>query len=103
MAPPPTNETKLADAKKISKSDPSKAVAIYQSILSKPVAVGSSETALKDYESALLGLGDLYRDHKQAEELAKLIETSRGTLSSFAKAKTAKLGIFRTTSYLVRY
>jgi 26S proteasome regulatory subunit N6 len=101
MAPPPTNETKLVDAKKIGKTDPSKAVSIYQSILSKPVAVGSSEAALKDYENALLGLGELYRDHKQAEELAKLIETSRGTLSSFAKAKTAKLGNFRTMSHVV--
>lgn len=101
MAPPPTTETKLADAKKIGNTDPSKAVSIYQSILSEPVAVGSSEVALKDYESALLGLGELYRDHKQAEDLAKLIETSRGTLSSFAKAKTAKLGISKTTSYLV--
>lgn len=99
MAPPPTNATKLADAKKIETSDPSKAETIYKEVLSK--APGSNEAALRDYESALLGLGELYRDNKKAPELAKLIETSRGTLSSFAKAKTAKLGEFRTKSGLV--
>jgi flagellar motility protein MotE (MotC chaperone) len=93
MAPPPTNETKLADAKKVEKSDPAKAEAIYKDILSK--APGSNEAALRDYESALIGLGELYRDNKKAQELAKLVETSRGTLSSFAKAKTAKLGEFQ--------
>jgi hypothetical protein len=92
MAPPPTNETKLSDAKKIGKSDPAKAEAIYKDVLSN--APGSNEAALRDYESALIGLGELHRDNKKAQELAKLVETSRGTLSSFAKAKTAKLGEF---------
>ena len=92
MAPPPTNESKLADAKRISKSDPAKASQIYQDILSKAKTPGSSEAALRDYEGALLGLGEVYRDNKEASALATLVETSRGTLSSFAKAKTAKLG-----------
>jgi hypothetical protein len=90
MAPPPTNQTKLADAKKISQSDPPKAETIFKDVLSK--APGSNEAALRDYESGLVGLGELYRDNKKAQELAHLVEASRGTLSSFAKAKTAKLG-----------
>ena len=99
MAPPPTNEIKLKDAKALQKSDPSKSESIYKDILSRPVS-SSSEAALRDYESALIGLGELYRDNKKAQELAKLIETSRGTLSSFAKAKTAKLGELKTKSYI---
>jgi|SRR5271155_1860303 len=91
MAPPPTNDAKIAEAKKIAKSDSSKAETIYKEVLSK--SPGSNEAALRDYENALTGLGELYRDNKKSEELAELVKTSRSTLSSFAKAKTAKLGM----------
>ena len=90
MAPPPSNEARITEAKELSKSSPSKAESIYNDILSKQP--GSNEAALRDYESALLGLGELYRDNKKTEQLAELVQTSRSTLSSFAKAKTAKLG-----------
>ncbi|KAF7510140.1 hypothetical protein GJ744_007039 [Endocarpon pusillum] len=89
MAPPPSNALKMADAKELSRKNPSKAETIYKDVLSK--APGSNEQALRDYESALVGLGELYRDNKKANELAELIKSSRLTLSSFAKAKTAKL------------
>ncbi|ERF71778.1 26S proteasome regulatory subunit rpn6 [Endocarpon pusillum Z07020] len=89
MAPPPSNAVKMADAKDLSRKNPSKAETMYKDVLSK--APGSNEQALKDYESALVGLGELYRDNKKADELAELIKSSRLTLSSFAKAKTAKL------------
>lgn len=90
MAPPPSNAAKMADAKELSKKNPSKAETIYKDVLSK--IPGSNEQALRDYESALVGLGELYRDNKKADALAELIKSSRLTLSSFAKAKTAKLG-----------
>ena len=90
MAPLPSNAAKIADAKELSKKNPSKAETIYKDVLSK--TPGSNEQALRDYESALVGLGELYRDNKKADELAELIKSSRLTLSSFAKAKTAKLG-----------
>lgn len=90
MAPPPSNGTRITEAKELSKSSPSKAESVYKDVLSRPP--GSNEAALRDYESALLGLGELYRDNKQPAELADLVKTSRSTLSSFAKAKTAKLG-----------
>ncbi|KAI9891983.1 MAG: 26S proteasome regulatory subunit rpn6 [Vezdaea aestivalis] len=84
------DETKrLEEAKKLSKSDPTKAIAIYKDLLSK--GPGSSDAALRDYEVALMGLGEIYRDQKKPEELAELVRTSRSMLSSFAKAKTAKL------------
>jgi hypothetical protein len=40
-------------------------------------------------------LGQLHRDAKKPQAIAELIKTSRDTFSSFAKAKTAKLGELR--------
>lgn len=90
MAPPPVNSKRIIEAQQCAKQDAPKAEAIYKDILSK--GPGSGEAALREYESALMGLGELYRDTKRPEELAELVRTSRSTLSSFAKAKTAKLG-----------
>lgn len=90
MANPPSNEAKISEAKKLASSDQGKAEKLYKDVLSKPP--GSNEAALRDYENALVGLGELYKDHKRQEDLASLVKTSRSTLSSFAKAKTAKLG-----------
>ena len=90
MAPNPENARKLQESQKLAKTDPSKAEATYKDILS--TGPDSGEAALREYETALIGLGELYRDNKKPNELAELVRTSRSTLSSFAKAKTAKLG-----------
>lgn len=93
MAVPPSgasNAKQVEHAKAVAKSNPSEAEAIYKEVLSK--GPGSGEAALRDYETALLGLGELYRDTEKPNELGELLKTSRSTLSSFAKAKTAKLG-----------
>lgn len=90
MAPAPDDSKRIEEAKGLSKTDPSKAETIYKEVLSK--SPGTGEAALRNYEAALLGLGELYRDNKKPNELAELLKTSRSTLSSFAKAKTAKLG-----------
>ena len=91
MAPPPTNEQKINEAKKITKSEPDKAESFYREVLSK--TPGPTEAALRDFENALVGLGELYRDYQRQEDLAELVKTSRSALTSFAKAKTAKLGM----------
>ncbi|KAK3371373.1 hypothetical protein B0T24DRAFT_318049 [Lasiosphaeria ovina] len=70
--------------------DARKQEAVYKEILSKPPSV-TSDAAVRDYESALIGLGELYRDEKNSQELVGLVTKSRTVLSSFAKAKTAKL------------
>lgn len=90
MAQGPGDAEQIQKAQKIAKSDPSKAEAIYKDRLSKPP--GTNEAASKDYEAALMGLGEIYRDQKRVTELAELVQTTRSVLSSFAKAKTAKLG-----------
>ena len=90
MAPAPTDSAKIEEAKKLGKTDPLKAEAIYKEILSKKPA--ASEGALREYESALMGLGESYRDTRKTDELAELVRSSTSSLSSFTKAKTAKLG-----------
>lgn len=90
MAPAPPRAKQLEEAKSISKTEPGKAESIYKDALSK--GPGSGEAALRDYENALMGLGGIYRDQKRPNDLSELVTTSRSTLSSFAKAKTAKIG-----------
>ncbi|KAI9737382.1 MAG: 26S proteasome regulatory subunit rpn6 [Cirrosporium novae-zelandiae] len=89
MAPIPEETKQIEEAQKLAKESPSKSEAIYKDILSRKP--GQTEAALQNYESALIGLGEIYRDGKRPQELAELVNTSRATLSSFAKAKTAKL------------
>lgn len=97
MAPPAAETAKkISEAQKLSKSEPAKAQSIYKDVLSKDP--GSSDAAVKNYEAALMGLGELYRDQQNVNELAELVRTTRSVLSSFAKAKTAKLGRIPSTA-----
>lgn len=85
------NAKRVEEAKKLSKDQPQKAEQIYKDILSKPP--GTNERAVCDFENALTGLGELYRDGKRTEDLANLIQQTRDSLSGFARAKIAKLGM----------
>ncbi|KAH9907873.1 PCI-domain-containing protein [Xylariomycetidae sp. FL2044] len=85
-----TKKPSVKEAKLLAGSDPRKAEAIYKDIIANPPSA-TSDAAVKEYESALISLGELYRDEKKPQELDNLITTSRTVLSSFAKAKTAKL------------
>ncbi|GAA5964400.1 hypothetical protein JCM3765_006404 [Sporobolomyces pararoseus] len=49
------------------------------------------EDLLKEKESAILELGKLFRDQKDAEKLAQVVKDSRPLVQHLAKAKTAKL------------
>jgi hypothetical protein len=90
MAPSLQVSPRIQEARDLEKKDPSKAASSYQKILSE--GPGSTEASSRDYEHALIGLGQVHRDAKKPQEIADLIKTSRDTFSSFAKAKTAKLG-----------
>jgi hypothetical protein len=96
MAPPPSDEAKIDEAMKLSKQDPGKAEQLFKDVLAK--SPGSSEAGMRDYENALIALGELYRDHKKQHELAELIKSSRSAIQSYAKAKTAKLSTSRRTT-----
>ncbi|OQO11557.1 hypothetical protein B0A48_03284 [Cryoendolithus antarcticus] len=80
---------RLAEAKALVKDQPAKAEKIYQEILTQPP--GSNDKAIRDFERALISLGELYRDHKRTQDLANLIQQTRDALSSFPRAKTSKL------------
>lgn len=98
MAPLPDTEKRIAEAQKLAKSEPAQAERIYQEILS--TAPGNNDAAVKNYENALVGLGELYRDQKRVSALAELVRQTRSVLSSFAKAKTAKLGVYSSMGLL---
>ncbi|KKA28990.1 hypothetical protein TD95_004622 [Thielaviopsis punctulata] len=68
-----------------------KSEAEYKAVLAKPPTLTSSEAETRQYEEALLGLGELYRDQRNTQDLVTLINESRAVLSDFAKAKTAKI------------
>jgi 26S proteasome regulatory subunit N6 len=92
MAVPPAkeDEKRIEEAQKLAKTDPAKAEAIYKETLTREP--GATDVALRNFEKALVGLGELFRDQKRANDLADLIRQTRSALSSFAKSKTAKLG-----------
>ncbi|RAK71323.1 SWI-SNF complex subunit [Aspergillus fijiensis CBS 313.89] len=89
MAPSPTTAGRIEEARTLAKNDPAKAESTLKEILSK--GPGSTEASSRDYENALVSLGEVYRDQKKPQDIAELIKTSRDSFSSFAKAKTAKL------------
>ncbi|KLO18671.1 proteasome regulatory particle subunit [Schizopora paradoxa] len=90
-------ESLLKEAQSIKETNPGRAERIYQKILeesSKDQKAGPSngnEQRLRDQEVALVKLGELYRDTKNAQGLAQVLLSSRSFMTSTAKAKTAKL------------
>ncbi|KNZ78228.1 putative 26S proteasome regulatory subunit rpn6 [Termitomyces sp. J132] len=82
----PTPAELLTQAEAAVTTNPAHAEALYKQILNE--AAGA---VLREQETALLKLGELYRDQKNAQGLAEIITSSRAFMSSTAKAKTAKL------------
>ncbi|CAA7266757.1 unnamed protein product [Cyclocybe aegerita] len=89
----------LGNAQASASSNPKEAERLYKQILSTTSGLTSKEPPkndeqvqnLRDQEVALVKLGELYRDQKNAQGLADVITQSRAFMSSTAKAKTAKL------------
>jgi 26S proteasome regulatory subunit N6 len=59
----PVDSARIQEAQKLAKTDPRKAEAQYNEIISKPPAA-TSDAAVREYETALMSLGELYRDEK---------------------------------------
>ncbi|KAG5725428.1 putative 26S proteasome regulatory subunit rpn6 [Termitomyces sp. T112] len=94
----PTPAELLTQAEAAVTTNPAHAEALYKQILNEAAASASDELrneesaqSLREQETALLKLGELYRDQKNAQGLAEIITSSRAFMSSTAKAKTAKL------------
>ena len=86
----PEVSNRLEEARKQSKTDPSASEATFKDVLSK--GPGTSDAAGRDFEAALTGLGEIYRDQRRAEDLSQLVQSTRSELSNLPKAKTAKIG-----------
>lgn len=56
---------RIQEAQQLAKTDPRKAEAIYKDITAKAPGA-TSDTATREYETALISLGELYRDEKSA-------------------------------------
>ncbi|KAK8093657.1 26S proteasome non-ATPase regulatory subunit 11 [Apiospora hydei] len=56
-----TGKSAVKEAQEIASSDPRKAEALYKDIISKPPSI-TSDASIKEYETALISLGELYRD-----------------------------------------
>ena len=59
------DSARIQEAQKLAKSDPQKAEAIYKDITAKAPGA-TSDAATREYETALISLGQLYRDQKCA-------------------------------------
>jgi len=59
---------RVREAQKLAKTNPKQAEAKYKEIISKPPSI-TSETAVREYETALIALGELYRDQKCAPKV----------------------------------
>lgn len=64
------DSSRLQEAQKLAKTDPRKAEAVYKSITSK-APQATSDAATREYESALISLGELYRDERSASSTAR--------------------------------
>ncbi|KAI0807978.1 PCI-domain-containing protein [Fomes fomentarius] len=88
-----TKQELFAQAESV--SEPARKEALYKQILASPInehaLVEEKEADLRHQESALVKLGQLYRDQNNAKGVAEVITSSRSFVSSTAKAKTAKL------------
>ena len=63
----------------------------YKSIILSEDSSQTNAKKLQEQEAAILELGKLYQDQKQAAQLSELINQSRDVLGKFAKSKTAKI------------
>ncbi|KAG9992117.1 hypothetical protein KCU78_g19545, partial [Aureobasidium melanogenum] len=71
---------RIAEAKKQAKDHPQQAEQTFKSILEQ--GPGKSDAAARDYENALMALGELYRDHRRTNDLAELVQQTKAVLSS---------------------
>lgn len=65
------DSAKITKAKKLIKTNPRDAEAQFKEIISQPPSV-TSDAAVREYETALISLGQLYRDEKYVSKFQLL-------------------------------
>ncbi len=58
---------RVKEAKKLATANPAKAESLYKEIIASPPSV-TSDAAVREYETALIGLGELYRQQKSVTD-----------------------------------
>ncbi|KAJ3013533.1 26S proteasome regulatory subunit rpn6 [Thoreauomyces humboldtii] len=79
----------LTAIEELAKTSPNEAISKYEAILGAPTSSGSPDLLTR--ETALVKLGELFSDTKQAEPLNALIRGAPAALANTSKAKTAKI------------
>ncbi|KAI9003166.1 hypothetical protein BC832DRAFT_532372 [Gaertneriomyces semiglobifer] len=79
----------LEQAQTLAKSSPEQAIPAFETLVVN--TTGETEDDLRVRETALVKLGELYRDTGRSQQLAELVRASRAYLLKTSKAKTAKL------------
>ena len=59
----PVDSDRIIEAEKVARTDKKKAEQLYQTILSKTPSA-TNDAAVREYETALVKLGELYRDQR---------------------------------------
>ena len=59
----PVDSDRIIEAEKVAKIDKTKAESLYQTILAKTPSA-TNDAAVREYETALVKLGELYRDQR---------------------------------------
>ncbi len=65
----PVDSTRIVEAEKVGKTDKTKAESLYHEILTKTPSA-TNDVAVREYETALVNLGELYRDQRSAPIVA---------------------------------
>ncbi|RKP06520.1 PCI domain-containing protein [Thamnocephalis sphaerospora] len=79
----------LAQAEELSQMQPEKAVEMYRKVLEHKTE--KNDGLLRQKETAIIKLGELYKTQRDTTAMAELIRTSRTLMGDIAKAKSAKI------------
>ncbi|KAI8591561.1 PCI domain-containing protein [Geranomyces variabilis] len=84
----------LVEIEELANTKPADAIARYEHLLAQTAPAGGAALdaeSLQTRETALVKLGELYRDAKAADKLAALVRGAPTYLANTSKAKTAKI------------
>eukprot|EP00051_Salpingoeca_urceolata_P034704 m.26264 g.26264 ORF g.26264 m.26264 type:complete len:432 (-) comp8166_c0_seq1:101-1396(-) len=84
-------QTELDVIEALEIADPDQAIQRYLSIVGKDVPEGERDVAVKEKETAITRVSDLYVKHNKQEDLAALIKNIRPFLSLASKAKGGQI------------
>ncbi|KAI9648503.1 26S proteasome regulatory subunit rpn6 [Ciborinia camelliae] len=95
----PAESLRIQEAQKLAKTDPRKAEEQYKEIISKPPSV-TSEASVREYETALVSLGELYRDENVTKSCIEWATSERrGFLRQNLETRLVSLYMVKQSYY----